>query len=75
MAIIFEGDPPYDLPIAQSAEARSVDETVELTLRVSVPGKRPSPAPIRVQMTAEVARALSAQLQPAATMAELQARK
>lgn len=73
--ISFIGDPPYGLPPAQSAEARAVDETVELTLRVSVPGKLPSPAPIRVQMTAEVARALSGQMGAAATAAEMRARR
>ena len=30
MGIEFQGDPPYDLPPAQTAEARAVDETVEL---------------------------------------------
>jgi hypothetical protein len=70
----FQGAPPYDLPFAQSAEARGVDEIVEVTLRVSLRGKLPSPAPIRVRMTVAVAKALSGQLQPAATAAELWAR-
>jgi hypothetical protein len=52
--ITFEGDPPYTLPVAQDASASAVDEAVEVTLRVDVPGNLPSPAPIRVQMTADV---------------------
>jgi hypothetical protein len=71
----FEGDPPYTLPPAQDASARAEGETVEVTLRVVVPGKLPSPAPIRVQMTADVARNLHAQLQPAIIMAEVRGRK
>lgn len=71
----FLGDPPYDLRPAQTAEAQVEGETVLLTLRVSLPGKFPSPAPIRIAMTPDTARALSAQLQPAATAAEMRARK
>jgi hypothetical protein len=73
--IQFQGDPPYDLPVAQTAEAQAVGETAELILRVIVPGKLPSPAPIRVQMTAAVARGLSNQLQAVATTAEMRARR
>ena len=71
MPIKFEGDPPYDLPLAQSAEARAEGITVELVLRVSIPGKQPSPAPVRVQMMPEVARTLATQMQPCATAAEM----
>ena len=67
----FAGDPPFDLPAAQSAEAPAVDESVELTLRVIVPGKVPSPAPVRVRMTAAVARHLAGQTAAAATNAEI----
>jgi hypothetical protein len=73
MGIVFEGQPPYALPPAQSATARDVDDVVEVTLRVAIAGKQPSPAPIRIQMTSQVARALAAQLQSAATAAEQQA--
>jgi hypothetical protein len=73
--ITFEGGPPYTLPVAQDASASAVDETVEVTLRVVVPGNLPSPAPIRVQMTADVARTLHAQLQPAIIVAEARARR
>jgi hypothetical protein len=71
----FQGDPPYDLPVAQTAEALAEGENVELTLRVSLPGKLPSPAPIRVQMTAAVARAVGGQMGAAATAAEMRARR
>lgn len=74
-AVHFKDDPPYDLPPAQSAEASAQDETVELTFRVLVSGKLPSPAPIRIRMTPTVARALSGQMQAAATAAEMRARK
>ena len=74
MGVEFQGDPPYDLAPAQSAEAQAVDETVELTLRVIVPGKLPSPAPIRVQMTVAVAMALRTQLGSAVIEAEKRAR-
>ena len=71
----FKDDPPYDLPPAQSAEASAQGENVELTLRVIVPGKLPAPAPIRIQMTATVARTLAAQMQAAVIAAEMRARK
>jgi hypothetical protein len=75
MGIEFQGDPPYDLPPAQTAEAEAVDETVELTLRVIVPGKLPSPAPIRIQMTTAVAKALAGQMGAAVIAAEMRARR
>jgi hypothetical protein len=71
----FKDDPPYDLPPAQSAEAQALDETVELTFHALVSGRLPSPAPIRIQMTPTVARALAGQMQAAATAAEMRARK
>jgi hypothetical protein len=71
----FEGDPPYTLPVAQDAGANAAGEIVEVTLRVIVPGKLPSPAPIRVQMTVDVARNLQSQLIPAIRMAEVRARQ
>lgn len=71
----FEGDPPYDLPPSQTAEVQAVGETVELTLHIIVPGKLLSPAPIRVQMTATVARGLAGQMTAAATAAEMRARE
>jgi hypothetical protein len=73
--ITFGGDPPYALPVAQSTSASAEGEIVEVVLRVSVPGKLPSPAPIRIQMTTEVARTLHAQLQPAIIVAEARARR
>jgi hypothetical protein len=72
--INFKGDPPYELPIAQDAGASAVDEIVEVTLHVIVPGKRSSPAPIRVQMTIGAAANLKSQLEPAIRLAEIRAR-
>lgn len=71
----FAGDPPFDLPAAHSAEAQAVDESVELTLRVMVSGKIPSPAPVRVRMTSAVARHLADQTVAAATKAEIEGPK
>jgi len=71
----FKDDPPYELPPAQSGEARAEGETVEVTFRVIVAGKLPSPAPIRIQMTPKVARDLAGQMQASATAAEMRARK
>jgi hypothetical protein len=67
--IWFVGDPPYDLPAAQSAEVQTLDETVELTLRVIVSGALLSPTSVRVRMTAEVALALARQMVTTATKA------
>lgn len=68
--ISFEGDPPYDLPLAQTAEARSEGEIVDLILTVSAPDIQPEPVP----MTWKKARELGGQLGPAALAAEMRAR-
>ena len=71
--INFKGDPPYALLVAQDAGASAVGEIVEVTLHVVVPGKRPSPAPIRFQMTFEAAQNLQSQLIPAIRTAAVRA--
>jgi hypothetical protein len=73
--IIFEGLPPYALPIAQDAEASFVDETVDVTLTVLAPDIRPSLVQIQVAMPFAVARKLWNQLGPAAMEAEMKARR
>jgi hypothetical protein len=72
--IKFEGGLPYALPIVQDATARAEGAAVELTLDIIAPGKEPSLVPIKVQMTADSARSLQAQLQSAITMADLRSR-
>jgi hypothetical protein len=75
MDIIFEGQPPYALPPAQSAKAHAVGDVVMVTLYVAIRDKRPSPSPIQIQMTAQVTQALAAQLRSAGVTAEVQAGK
>jgi len=74
MGIVFEGDPPYDLPVAQAAEATAEGDTVLLTVRVSIPGKLPKPAPIYVQLPLSIAEELAAQIQPAVAAARARKR-
>ena len=71
MPIFFEGPPPFDLAAAQSAMATFVGETVELTLNVPAPKQGPHLVPVRVRMTAAIARDLAGQLLEAAIHAEL----
>jgi hypothetical protein len=75
MPIKFEGDPPYDLPFAQSAEARSEGEIVELILTVDAPGIQPARVLVRIPMTWATARALGGQLRPVSDAAERRARQ
>lgn len=74
MKVIFEGDPPFQLPVLQKAQADALDETVLMTLYALIDGQGPSPVPMMVQMTATTALALSAQLGRAGLAAELKAR-
>jgi hypothetical protein len=71
----FEGDPPYDLPSAQTASARPEGEIVELILTVSVPAIQPTPVQVRVPMTWKTAQSLGAQLNIVSMAAEERARK
>jgi hypothetical protein len=75
MGIEFQGDPPFDLPVAQTAEARAEGEIVELILTVSVPAIQPMPVRVHVPMTWEKARALGVQLGPVSLAAEMRARR
>jgi len=45
MPIKFEGDPPYDLPLAQSAEAQAEGIYVELVLAYPFPESCLRPLP------------------------------
>jgi hypothetical protein len=71
MGIEFEGAPPYELPVAQAAEARPTEDgLVELTFRVSLPGKLPTLAPVRIRLSHETALGLGIQTKIAAETAE-----
>jgi hypothetical protein len=71
--VSFPGEPPFDLPTAQSASAAAVGEIVEVTLRVIAPGHGPMRQAVRAAMTWRVARELMDQLQPAVLKAEAMA--
>ena len=72
--VIFEFDPPYELPPVHTTSARAAGDSVEVTLHVFVPGQPSEPFPIRVRMTTETAIALTSELQTAAIAVELSAR-
>lgn len=67
MPVSFEGAAPYGLPVAQSARAEAVNDTVEVTLRMVVNG---SPEPVTFQMTLETSLNLAGSLQAATIQAE-----
>jgi hypothetical protein len=71
----FPGEPPFDLPAAQTASATAVGETVQVILRVIVPGHGSMPQAVRVAMTWKTARQLADQLGLAALAAEAAAAK
>jgi hypothetical protein len=71
----FEGEPPFALPTVQRGRASAIDDTVEMTLFVNVPGQGDGPVPIRAQMIVDVAQALSRQLTLAMTQARAKARR
>jgi hypothetical protein len=72
--VIFEGHPPFHLPVAQSATATAVDDTVEVTLSGLIDEQGPLPVPIRVRMTWKVAQKLIEETSRAALIAESRAR-
>jgi hypothetical protein len=71
VGIKFEGEPPFDLGVAETVSAQVLDATVVLRLTVVVPERRSKPVPVRFTMTAELARAFLGQLETVVTMAEL----
>ena len=71
MGIKFEGEPPFDLGVAHTASAQVLDATLVVRVTVAVPTVRPKPVPVRLTMTAELARAFLGQLETVVTMAEL----
>jgi hypothetical protein len=75
MGIKFEGEPPFDLGLAQTASAQVLESTVVLRVTLSVPNVRPKPVPVRVTMTADVANTLLDHLATAVRTAELHKRR
>jgi hypothetical protein len=57
-SVDFRGPGPFELPVAQRAIARRLDETVLVTL-FAVVGDDPNPRPIRIQMVPRVANELA----------------
>ncbi len=62
----FQPPGPYALPVAQSATASALSDTVEVRIRAFVDG---NPDTLVIQMTAGTALELAAQLQVAAVEA------
>jgi hypothetical protein len=58
----FEGQPPFLLPEAKSAQADLFERSVVVTLYSEVEGQGPGLASITVQMSPDVALALATQL-------------
>ena len=75
VGIKFEGEPPFDLGVAQTVSAQVLDATVVLRVTVVVPEIRSKPVPVRFTMTAELARAFLEQFGTVVTMAELHKRQ
>ena len=71
----FEGEPPFALPTVQRGRASAVDDTVEMTLFVLVPGQGNEPVPVQAQMIVDVAVSLSRQLTVALNQARVRARR
>jgi hypothetical protein len=57
VGIKFEGEPPFDLGVAQTVSAQVLDATVVLRVTLVVPEIRSKPVPVRFTMTAELAKA------------------
>jgi hypothetical protein len=69
--IRFEGEPPFPMPVIQSAQVDASENVVIMILYVIDPEYGPAPVPIHAQMISKVALALSAQLGRAGVEAEL----
>ena len=69
--INFTGGAPYELPVAQTATASAVDDTVQIRFEILLGAEHgSSPVPVLVRMTYPKARELAAQLMPSAIAAE-----
>jgi hypothetical protein len=76
VGIKFEGEPPFDLGVAQTVSALQVlDATVVLRVTVAVPEIRSKPVPVQFTMPAELAKAFLEQFGTIVTMAELHKRQ
>jgi hypothetical protein len=72
--VIFEGKPPYNMPVAQDVKADVVDDIIRLTVRISLPNVSPFPVPVRVLMSADTAKNLLGSLPAAINLAEFRSR-
>jgi hypothetical protein len=68
-AVKFEGQPPFLLPQARSAQADVFENSVMVTLYSEVEGQGPGLVSIVAQMTPDVALALATQLTHAGSAA------
>lgn len=71
MAIHFLEGPPYDLGLAQTANADAIGDVVELSMTISAPEIRLQPVTVRVMLTHSVAADLVKRLRSAAVRAGL----
>jgi hypothetical protein len=62
MAVKFEGQPPFLLPEAKSAQADVFENSIVVTLYSEIEGQGPGLVSIGVQMRPDVALALATQL-------------
>jgi hypothetical protein len=72
--VVFEGKPPYKMPVARDAKADVLDEIVQVTLRLSLPDVSPFLVPVRVHMTVDTAKNLLDSLPAAINLAEFRSR-
>jgi hypothetical protein len=59
VGIKFEGEPPFDLGVAQTVSAQVLDATVVLRVTVVVPERRSKPVPVRFTMTGGTCKGIS----------------
>jgi hypothetical protein len=57
VGVKFEGEPPFDLGVAQTVSAQVLDASVVLRVTVAVPEIRSKPVPVWFTMTAELVKA------------------
>ena len=70
MVAEFRGPPPHDLGTAELATVQVLEKNIEVMLHLLDDWHRPMGPVVRVQMTADVARALAERLTSAAAQAE-----